>query len=123
MRRETKRRIHSVLDAINTGGFSLSEEIKPEEPEISDAEAKELPALYPDYERFLPETVGSLEEQIERNPNFLRESFHYMLITMSEAYDSLDHQHSPDRLRTTLQYDTFAVRELVKKLASSDSPF
>ncbi|GEM_PF-6277042 len=108
---------YTWLRVLVTGGMSLRREValSPEEPEEIEAEAALRPGPDGDYERFLPPSVYTLRENVERNPQYLRESFAYMLGIMADAYDSLDHQNSPSRRGTELQDDCQAVRELSRR--------
>lgn len=97
-----------IIDAARTGGLSLREEI-----EVV-AENKLSKGTTVDYERFLPESLFNLAENLERNPQYLRECFAYMLVTMADAYDSMDHRVSKAGADTELQDDCHAVRELAR---------
>lgn len=99
------------LTAIRTGGLSLRKQI---EIDTETQEEQLPPGPTGDYERFLPPSLYSLAENIERNPQYLRECFAYMLVTMADAYDSLDHRNSPDYSGTELQDDCQATRELAR---------
>ncbi len=113
-----QEKVHTLLEALSTGELSLREET----PDIAEMAAEDLPpGPEGDYGHFLPISPLSLAENIQQNPNYLRECFGYMLMTMSEAYDSLDHQNSPDYFGTDLQDDCRKVRELASSFTISDS--
>jgi hypothetical protein len=80
-----------------------------------DPELLLAPGPSPNYERYLPPSPYSLEEELARDPEYLRRSFVWTLRRIARDYDSLDHDHNPDLANSALQSDCEAVR----KLASS----
>lgn len=119
-----KDKVRSVLDVVAGGRLSLSKvvEVEPVDPTTSEEELTPeedlLPGIKPDYERFLPPSPYSLEENLEKDPDYLRKCLVDTLINMSWAFDSLDHQTSSVVGGTEVQHDCLMVRELASKLAS-----
>jgi hypothetical protein len=111
MNEKLRKRLFTVIDVVRSGGLSLREQVVLEpikEP------TKQRPGIKPDYERFLPPTIGSLTENIEYNPNFLRESFAYMLVTMANAYQSLNSAHGENSTINALSDDCMSVIGLAR---------
>jgi len=113
--RTKSRRLLSAIEAVRTGGLSLRREIAAAEA-YQPRERCETTAPEAYYSRFLPDRVGTVKENLDENPDFLKECFWATVIDVADAYDSLDHYYSPlsGRLMTDLQDDCQAVREFVR---------
>lgn len=108
-KKETPReRYRTWSRAVSTGGLSLRKQVTlPRQTVLPEGPTG-------DYERFLPPSLHTLAENLERNPGYLRQCFGYMLVTMADAYDSMDHASTADNRGTALQDDCHAVRELAR---------